>query len=138
MRKNDNLYRILDANINRLQEGLRVCEDTLRFIIGSYSLAVQFKNLRHRLNLTIKKLPLDRKTLIRQRNIEEDRGKRTIPLELKRTNYQDILYANIQRTKESTRVLEEFSKLLDKTIAKKFKDIRYKIYELEKKITLSI
>lgn len=128
----------MDANINRTFEALRVCEDTLRFVMSNYKLANDFKNLRHQINTIINKLPINRKILIKERNIKEDKGKITITLELKRENAQDIFYANIQRTKESLRVLEEFLKLVDKKIAIKIKNIRYTVYELEKKFTLQI
>jgi hypothetical protein len=35
--------------------------------------------------------------------------------------------------KESVRVLEEFTKLINKGLAVRFKELRYDIYELEKK-----
>jgi len=40
----------------------------------------------------------------------------------------------MQRVKESARVLEEFSKLIDRKVSVGFKNIRYGIYEIEKKI----
>ena len=40
------IYRIIDANINRAMEGLRVCEDILRFGIDSDS-SGKFKEFRH-------------------------------------------------------------------------------------------
>ena len=45
--------------------------------------------------------------------------------ELKRENLSDIFYANAQRVKESLRVLEEVTKLLDPRCALKLKKLRY-------------
>jgi hypothetical protein len=53
--------------------------------------------------------------------------------ELKRSSVEDIFRANIQRVKESIRVLEEFSKLINKQAAIGFKKMRYRLYEIEKK-----
>ena len=132
------LYRILDANINRALEGLRVCEDTMRFVLNNYYLALQLKNLRHRLNKIIIKMDRDKKMLLRARDIEKDIGKKSTSYELQRKNFKEVLFANLQRIKESLRVLEEFSKIIDKRISQEYKNLRYEIYKIEKKIALSI
>lgn len=127
------VHRIIDANLNRAKEGLRVCEEVTRFILNSRGLTSQLKNIRHKLGLITKDLPKNT-LLLEERESSSDVGKHLYINELKRKNYQDIFFANIQRTKESVRVLEEFSKLINKDIAIKFKKIRYDIYESEKKI----
>ena len=71
--------------------------------------------------------------LIIERDSLRDVGKNINTNELNRGNYQDIFFANMQRAKESARVLEEFSKLSNKNVAIRFKKIRYDIYEVEKK-----
>jgi thiamine-phosphate pyrophosphorylase len=130
------LYRILDANINRTQEGLRVCEEIARFILNNSSFTLQFKKLRHRLNSIIASLRIERKELIKYRDTKKDVGKKSIIQEMKRKDFKDILFVNLQRIKESLRVLEEFSKLIDKKMAERFKRMRYEVYNLEKKIAL--
>jgi len=130
------LYRIIDANYNRLKEGLRVCEDICRFIYDEKSLTRSFKAIRHEVSEIIAHLKF--KNLIVSRNSERDIGKETIVSELKRDNLGDIFYANLQRTKESIRVLEELTKLFDKTLAKRLKNMRYSIYGLEKKAVKKI
>ncbi|MCX5667705.1 MAG: hypothetical protein NTY34_05295 [Candidatus Omnitrophica bacterium] len=50
-----------------------------------------------------------------------------------RLDYSDIFSANIERTKESLRVLEEFFKLFDKGSSARFTKLRFKVYEIEKK-----
>jgi thiamine-phosphate pyrophosphorylase len=127
------VYRIIDANINRLKEGLRVCEEITRFVLNSHNLTSQFKKIRHRADKIIKFLP-GHSEFYQQRKSSTDVGRKIYGNELKRTNYQDILFANAQRVKESLRVLEEFSKLISKKAALEFKDLRYEIYGLEKKI----
>lgn len=126
------IHRIIDANLNRLKEGLRVCEEITRFIIESPDLTADLKKIRHSIDLIVKRLPA-KITLLKGRNSLKDIGRNIHTNELKRKNYQDIFFANIQRVKESVRVLEEFTKLINKDIALKFKKIRYRIYEIEKK-----
>jgi thiamine-phosphate pyrophosphorylase len=125
--------RILDANINRAKEGLRVCEEVARFIINSRPLTAAFKNLRHGIDSALLYLP-SRKKIIMHRDAGCDIGKEILGNELTRNNIADIFMANLQRAKESVRVLEEFSKLYAKKPALLFKAIRYRIYTLEKKV----
>jgi thiamine-phosphate pyrophosphorylase len=126
------INRILDANVNRAKEGLRVCEEIARFILNSNNLTSDFKKIRHRIHLICKDLPATIR-LLEYRESSRDVGRQIYINELKRKDYSDIFYANIQRVKESIRVLEEFSKLINKNIALKFKKIRYHIYGIEKK-----
>ncbi|OGX25315.1 MAG: hypothetical protein A2Y03_10925 [Omnitrophica WOR_2 bacterium GWF2_38_59] len=126
------LLRIVDANFNRAKEGLRVCEDICRFVIDSKSLTRNFKDVRHDLTEIISSLKF--KTVIFARDIEGDIGKGSTVSEFKREKLFDVFVANSQRAKESVRVLEEFSKLLDIKLAQKLKSLRYKIYAYEKKV----
>ncbi|MDP3731545.1 MAG: thiamine-phosphate pyrophosphorylase [Candidatus Omnitrophota bacterium] len=126
------IYRIIDANINRAKEGLRVCEEITRFILDSYNLTTEFKKIRHRADTILEYLPRNTE-LFKERRSLSDVGRKIYINELKRKNCRDIFFANIQRAKESVRVLEEFTKLINKNIAVKFKRLRYDIYELEKK-----
>lgn len=130
------LYRIIDANLNRAREGLRVCEEISRFILNDKKNSLEFKMLRHRLQKLTTFFPA--KNLFQARDTQKDAGKKSIGTEFKRKDYRDLFFANIQRTKESLRVLEEFSKLINKNLSEKFKKIRYKLYLLEKKISCNI
>lgn len=127
-----NLYRVLDANFNRAKEGLRVCEDICRFWYDDPALTRRYKKIRHELTAVI--LDLGPAKLLQARDIAADVGKPSIPAELRRRQMKDIFYANAQRVKESMRVLEEFSKLLDPRLAQRLKKLRYQIYELERRI----
>ncbi len=127
----DKIFRVIDANINRLKEAIRVCEDISRFIIDDHSLWLKFKKLRHSIFHACQKTAA-LKILIESRDIVKDVGKKSIVQETRRKDYQEILSANLQRAKESLRVLEEFSKVFRKQESEKFKKIRYQIYNLEK------
>ncbi|MFA5362549.1 MAG: thiamine-phosphate pyrophosphorylase [Candidatus Omnitrophota bacterium] len=126
------INRIMDANCNRILEGLRVCEEITRFILDNGKLTARLKQTRHVICAAMGARG-DRNELLASRSADTDVGKKiTLGLETKRKNYRDIFFANIQRVKESIRVLEEFSKLTDIEAAARFKKIRYSVYEIEK------
>jgi thiamine-phosphate pyrophosphorylase len=125
--------RILDANINRLKEGLRVCEEVCRFVLEDTGLTAAFKRLRHDTDMLSSRLNR-MEALIGSRSTGTDVGtKITAPGEFSRGSLEDVLYANIQRVKESLRVLEEFSKLKNCGTAADFQKARYRVYEIEKR-----
>ena len=130
--KNRGVDRIIDANLNRLKEGLRVCEEVVRFIVNSRTLTEEFKRLRHGIDGAIKRKGFF-SAAIRGRRSLNDPGREIYVNELKRKGIRDIFCANMQRVKESMRVLEEFSKLRDADAAIRFKRLRYRVYEVEKK-----
>lgn len=136
MRKNSErnaVNRIIDANINRLKEGLRVCEEVARFTLEDRKLTHSLKQIRHNVLIQTKNFP-DSIRLSQDRNSLKDVGKNIYINELKRKNTRDILLANIQRVKESIRVLEEFSKIINLKSAILFKRMRYQVYGIEKEI----
>jgi hypothetical protein len=133
------LYRILDANYNRSKEALRVVEDLLRFSSSPKALLEPWKQIRHSLTKIILLLPVNFKAMIACRDIEKDHGK-TLGIRDKKgkLHLQDILFANIQRAEESLRVLEECVKPIKPECSDALMRLRFKVYELEKKIAQSI
>lgn len=130
--KDAKLYRVMDANLNRAKEGLRVCEDICRFVYDQRQWTAGLKAVRHRLTAAAVGLGIPK--LVAARHIEGDVGKKTVNSESARRKVADIFYANAQRVKESIRVLEEFAKLKDRRVAEDFKKLRYRVYALEKRI----
>lgn len=128
-----NVLRIIDVNLNRVQEGLRVCEDVVRFILNDASSTRRLKTIRHTLQRTVAGSKINSLLLCEYRNVKKDVGRDFHWLEKKR-DWQSIFFANMQRAKESLRVLEEFFRLLDTKTGKNFKDLRFKVYDAEKKI----
>ncbi len=122
------LYRLIDANLNRLREGIRVLEDIQRFIFDNKSLAKKLKKLRHQCRVN------DYESYLKQRDIIGDVLKETTISESKRDNINSLILSNIKRSQESARVLEESFKLIDSNEAEKFKLIRYTLYDIEKEI----
>lgn len=129
--QNNNIYRIIDANLNRAKEGLRVCEEITRFILDNRKLSALFKKTRHQIDSLARNI-YPASLLLKERRSSGDVGRFNSYGELKRSNCKDIFWANIQRIKESLRVLEEFSKLADAKAARGFKQLRYKVYAIEK------
>lgn len=105
-------------------------------MLNHRGLTLLFKKTRHSIAEAAKEL--DSQQCLLQRDIQADIGKDRQFEELKRKGIKDIFFANIQRAKESMRVLEEFAKIIDKNIALRFKAIRYRIYELEKRAAKEI
>lgn len=131
---NRDALRVIDANFNRSREGLRVCEEVARFIWNSPALTKDLKSVRHSISNVLKDSPATVKALNSTRDSENDVGKRLKSgRETSRLTYEDIFSANIQRVKESLRVLEEFFKLIDSGNSSRFADLRFKVYEIEKK-----
>ena len=52
--------------------------------------------------------------------------------EYRRESLRVVLAANFARLQESTRSLEEFSKLVEPSLAREWERLRYEAYELEK------
>ncbi|MFH1856158.1 MAG: thiamine-phosphate pyrophosphorylase [Candidatus Omnitrophota bacterium] len=130
---NQKIIRLIDANLNRSKEAARVCEEIMRFVVEDKKLCAAFKRLRHRITKCALSLELDSRTIISARNSEEDIGVKSITSEANRDDVAAIFSANIQRLKEAVRVLEEFSKIINKGAAENFKKLRFDIYALEKK-----
>ena len=126
--KKNNLLRVIDANINRYKEGIRVVEDIYRYIYNDKNISSSFKSLRH---IT---LPIPQKELLQTRDSINDVLKTSTKSEQKRENLESIIIANIKRSQESARVLEEVFKLIDINTSEKFKENRYILYNIEKEI----
>lgn len=123
------LYRLIDANLNRLREGIRVLEDIQRFIYDNGKLAGELKTLRHQCRVE----PYEH--YLEARDIVGDVLKETTDSEAARSDLHAVQRSNIKRAQESARVLEEGFKLIDSATAEKFKQIRYRLYNIEKEIS---
>ena len=122
------LYRLIDANLNRLREGIRVLEDIERFICDNKQISQQLKELRHRCRAA------DYRLYLHERDIIGDVLKETTASESKREDIESLKLSNMKRAQESARVLEESFKLVDPVQAEVFKQIRYILYDIEKSL----
>lgn len=130
------MLRLIDANLDRLGEGLRVLEDVARFLLDDAALSKQLKALRHQLGEGIH--PLEQQ-LLTARKVKEDVGAFVkLPGEVRHKDLPALVTANARRAQESLRVLEEFARLPDTPVGlkpAKFEHLRFEIYELEQKLT---
>ena len=125
------LFRVIDANLNRLKEGIRVVEDIMRYRDNNKEISSKLKLLRHKSKI---KESLE---LLKYRDSINDVQRETIKSELNRTNIDSIIIANLKRAQESSRVLEELYKLSNVEYSENFKYIRYELYTLEKDILIN-
>ena len=125
------IFRVLDVNLNRSREGLRMLEDYFRFISKEDSMRNNMRKIRHSLEAISSNKKLIR-NLIENRDSRNDLGRELDSLEIKRNDIFDIVYANFQRVKESLRVIEELLKIVDKNNVETAKRIRYQTYAAEK------
>lgn len=120
------LYRVIDANLNRLKEGIRVIEDMARYSDNNKTLSTRLKNLRHQAKIS------DIQPLLNSRDAQNDVLRPTMQSEMERSSIESIIIANYKRAQESSRVLEEIYKVVEPELSEKFKNIRYELYTLEK------
>ena len=126
------MFRLIDANLSRLSEGLRLLEDVARFILNDAALSSRLKALRHDL---LVKTESFQKTLLTARDSEGDVTAFSKE-SMSRSDVNDVVTANARRVTESLRVLEEFAKLPDIGLdPMKFNRARFAIYEIEKELS---
>jgi thiamine-phosphate pyrophosphorylase len=125
--------RIIDANLNRIGEGLRVLEEIARLLLDDAALSQRIKDMRHemvKVNLSLEQ------QFLQARNSEGDVG---INLEaFGEAKYKDIpatVVANARRVQEALRVMEEMAKNPGVPLeSDKFKQARFNLYTIEKEL----
>ena len=125
--------RIIDANINRAGEGLRVLEEVARLVLDDADISQQLKNMRHemvKIDLSLQQ------QFLRARNSEGDVG---IDIEAageqKQRDLPTIVVANSRRVQEALRVLEELARTSEINLdTEKFKKARFELYTIEKNL----
>ncbi|WHH60692.1 thiamine phosphate synthase [Petroclostridium sp. X23] len=128
----DKIYRIIDANINRVSEGLRVLEDLARFYYEESLVTEEIKKMRHRVRKTVSSLSSE---LLGQRDAANDLG---FDISQKnnmdnKTNIKELIAGNFKRVQEGLRVIEENLKIAGKyEFSKVYEMCRYDSYTIEK------
>ncbi len=133
------VFRLIDANLNRASEGLRVLEDVARFVLNDQTRSLECKRARHdlaRLAMT------DDIRLLTERDSTSDVG-REAPTAAggDARDLLSVVRANAKRAEESLRVIEELSRGGTEGIdfdAAQIERIRYDTYELEKRIAAGL
>ncbi|MBE9117481.1 thiamine phosphate synthase [Lusitaniella coriacea LEGE 07157] len=120
------VYRILDANLDRAREGLRIIEEWCRFGLNTSQMTLECKQMRQEL------AAWHSWELRQARDTPGDTGTElSHPQEEERTDIESLLQANLCRTEEALRVLEEYSKLYNPKMGMACKQLRYRVYTLE-------
>ncbi|MGK7942096.1 MAG: thiamine phosphate synthase [Crocosphaera sp.] len=132
MDKNLAISRILDANLDRAREGLRVIEEWCRLGLENSQWAENCKKMRQEIahwhTLEFRQA----------RDTTNDPGTHlSHPQEEIRETVEQLLQANLCRVQEALRVLEEYGKLYDTNMGNTFKKIRYQVYILESELLYS-
>ena len=120
------IYQIIDANLDRAREGLRVLEDWARFSLGKANYVERIKNFRQILgknHLEVYK---------QSRNHIKDKCQGLAHQEqINRKTSEQIISSNSGRVQEALRVIEEYSRLHNNELSKIASQIRYEIYTIE-------
>ncbi len=120
------IYQIIDANLDRAREGLRVLEDWARFGLGKEKYVKRIKNFRQILGKN------HLKVYKQSRNHIYDKCKGlTHQEQINRKTFEQIISSNSARVQEALRVIEEFSRLHNHELSKIASEIRYEIYTIE-------
>ena len=129
------VLRILDANLNRAREALRVLEDYARFALNDQDLSLQLKQLRHELASATG--PIQAQALI-FRDTPGDVGTvNKTPTEADRASLQSVVAAAGKRLGEALRTIEECLKIGFPAAAAKVESARYAFYALEQRLALT-
>jgi thiamine-phosphate pyrophosphorylase len=124
--------RILDANVNRAREALRVIEDGARFLLEDPGAAREAKALRHRVAAIGARLGAGR---LAARDAATDVGRepRGGPKRPYRTA-AEALASNFARLTEALRSVEEWGRLGDAALSREAGAARFAAYVLESRL----
>ena len=122
--------RVIDANLNRIGEGLRLLEDIARLMLNDSRLTQQLKNMRH--DILEHDLSFNRQ-LLQSRDSEGDVGIDIKALgQEKQKDLPLVAVANSRRVQESLRAIEELAKIPGINLdSNKFKQARFDLYTIE-------
>ena len=129
--------RIIDANCNRISEGLRFLEDIARFLLNNTSLSQQLRTMRHILVRTMSEFGT---ALLSERDSESDIGI-NIESVSELQDLTSLITANAKRVEEALRVMEEIAKLpeISPTLnSNDFKQARFNLYTIERDLLSKI
>lgn len=129
---NSSVLRIIDANLNRAREALRVVEDYARFVLDDADLQRELKELRHVLAGATAQI-VGQAILFRDTAGDVGTGSKT-GAEVSRANLSEVVTAAGKRLGEALRTIEEYLKIESPTDAATVEQVRYRFYDLETRI----
>ncbi|GIW99546.1 MAG: thiamine-phosphate synthase [Pirellulaceae bacterium] len=131
------VLRVIDANLNRANEGLRTIEEVARLVAEDSVSALWAKRLRHRLASVA--AGLDRGERLSRRSTVHDPGtSNRLVSEERRSSWEEVITAACERTSQALRVLEETAKIENPNLSVQFKNLRYETYDILAKIELRL
>lgn len=122
---------MLDANLDRCLEGVRVLEDTARLVLDDAAASATLREVRH--GVTHALAAVDR-ALVGARRAATDVGASPELPEEPRADLTAVVRANAKRAQEALRVLEEYARLPEvegRVPLAPLKTARYALYEVE-------
>jgi len=125
------VYRILDANLNRAREALRVLEDVARFHHDDAEVAARLKDARHALDARSR--PLARELLLARDSVRDVGRDSDRPVKGARP-LRDVVAANLKRAGEALRSIEEIAKGRLPELSREAHRRRFELYTLEKEM----
>lgn len=138
-RPSRDIARIIDANINRAVEGVRVMEEAARMVFDDAPLTASLKDLRHDIARIARMEPGLETALVKSRGSDRDVLRDGVTeSETSRTSLAEIVRANAGRVREAVRVIEEYIKLSYPDLSGQCKSARFRLYDLEKELILTI
>src|SRR4051812_14784541 len=122
--KNDEkVWRLLDANTNRAREGLRVVEDTARFVLERADASDALRNMRHRLDELVRE---HYTTLLKSRDVETDPGRENVAVPHKE-GVPAVLASNFKRCEEALRAMEEYGRVVAPKAVSRVQALRFQV-----------
>ena len=136
--RHDGLERLVDANANRVREGLRTLEDLARFVMDAPETARDLKGVRHEITAAADRL-LGPTSMARDTAGDVGTTNSTAG-ELARPGLVAVAEAAGGRVAEGCRSLEEAAKVLDAggRIATAIQSARYAAYDLASDVTVAL
>lgn len=135
MENRDKILRVIDANLNRSREGIRVIEDTARLYLDNEILSKELKKIRHLITEFAEPVFNGEMELKSFRDADSDVGRKGMTsTEGERQDIKHLLKVNFKRVEEALRVLEEYFKLIHPVSAEGYKNLRFRVYSVEKEI----
>ena len=126
---NNRIAQLIDANLDRAREGLRVMEDWCRFGLKRSDFSIQIKDWRQQLGL-------HHHNIYRNARLTSNDPAMgvTHPLQKGRLTPEAVFIANSSRVQEALRVIEEFTRITDPKLCEVATKIRYETYTIEIKV----
>ncbi len=123
------IAQLIDANLDRAREGLRVMEDWCRFGLKRSDFSIQIKDWRQQLGV-------HHHNIYRKARLTSNDPAMGVshPLQKVRSTPQAVFIANSSRVQEALRVIEEFTRITDPKLCEIATKIRYETYEIEIKV----